>query len=53
PFSGSGTTGRAALNVGRKYIGIDLNSDYLDLSLRDRKRLGAVQMDLGDLMGGA
>lgn len=36
PFSGSGTTGLAAQRTGRKYIGIDLNSDYLDLSLRTR-----------------
>lgn len=36
PFSGSGTTGMAAAKHGRKYIGIDLNSEYLDLSLRTR-----------------
>lgn len=36
PFSGSGTTGLVATQEGRKYIGIDLNSDYLDLSLRTR-----------------
>ena len=36
PFSGSGTTGLAATKHGRKYIGIDLNATYLDLSLRTR-----------------
>ena len=36
PFSGSGTTGLAAARHGRKYVGIDLNSEYLDLSLRTR-----------------
>lgn len=36
PFSGSGTTGLAATKHGRKYVGIDLSSDYLDLSLRTR-----------------
>lgn len=36
PFSGSGTTGLAANKHGRKYVGIDLSSDYLDLSLRTR-----------------
>ena len=36
PFSGSGTTGLAAARHGRKYIGIDLNTEYLDLSLRTR-----------------
>lgn len=38
PFSGSGTTGLAAAKHGRKYIGIDLNVEYLDLSLRTRLR---------------
>jgi DNA modification methylase len=36
PFSGSGTTGMVATQEGRKYIGIDMNSDYLDLSLKTR-----------------
>lgn len=36
PFSGSGTTGMVATQEGRKYVGIDLNSDYLDLSLKTR-----------------
>lgn len=36
PFSGSGTTGLAAAKHGRRYVGIDLNRDYLDLSLRTR-----------------
>lgn len=39
PFSGSGTTGAAAQRLGRRYIGIDINADYLDLSLRHPKRL--------------
>lgn len=36
PFSGSGTTGLAAAKHSRRYIGIDLNQEYLDLSLRTR-----------------
>jgi site-specific DNA-methyltransferase (cytosine-N4-specific) len=36
PFSGSGTTGLAATKQGRRYVGIDLNREYLDLSLRTR-----------------
>lgn len=36
PFSGSGTTGHVANKHGRKYVGIDLSADYLDLSLRTR-----------------
>ena len=31
-FNGSGTTGVAAMNNGREYIGIDLNPDYIDMS---------------------
>lgn len=36
PFSGSGTTGAVATFEGRRYVGIDLNRDYLDLSLKTR-----------------
>lgn len=36
PYSGSGTTGLAATKNGRRYVGIDLSADYLDLSLRTR-----------------
>jgi site-specific DNA-methyltransferase (cytosine-N4-specific) len=36
PFSGSGTTGLAAARHGRKYVGVDLNAEYLDMSLRTR-----------------
>ena len=36
PFSGSGTTGLAAARHGRRYVGIDLNREYLDLSLTHR-----------------
>ncbi|MGV7303005.1 DNA-methyltransferase [Mycobacterium kansasii] len=46
PFSGSGTTGMAAERNGCRYIGIDLNSDYLDLSLRTR--LKQAPLDFGD-----
>lgn len=36
PYSGSGTTGLAAARHGRRYVGIELNPEYLDLSLRTR-----------------
>jgi len=42
PFSGSGTTGLAASRHGRRYVGIDLNRDYLDLSLRTRLAQGSL-----------
>lgn len=46
PFSGSGTTGLVAQKNGRRYVGIDLSADYLDLSLRTRLQQGA--LDFGD-----
>ena len=46
PFSGSGTTGMVATQEGRKYVGIDLNSDYLDLSLKTR--FAQPVLNLGD-----
>jgi DNA modification methylase len=42
PFSGSGTTGMVALKHGRKYVGIELNAEYLDLSLRTRLHTGVL-----------
>jgi site-specific DNA-methyltransferase (cytosine-N4-specific) len=40
PFAGSCTTGRVALDHGRRFVGIDLNSNYLDIALSSDKRLG-------------
>ncbi|MFH1532874.1 MAG: DNA methyltransferase [Pseudomonadota bacterium] len=34
PFNGSGTTGLAAARHGRRYIGVDLSAEYLDLTIR-------------------
>jgi len=34
PFTGSSTTGLAAIMHGRKFIGVDLESKYLDLSVK-------------------
>jgi hypothetical protein len=49
PFSGSGTTGLAATRHGRRYVGIDLSAEYLDLSLRTRLAQGALIPD-GEVM---
>ena len=34
PFMGSGTTGVAAVNLGRKFIGIEIESKYFDIACR-------------------
>jgi site-specific DNA-methyltransferase (adenine-specific) len=39
PFNGSGTTGVAALSAGRRYVGVDVDVRYLELT---RRRLRAV-----------
>lgn len=43
PFSGTGTTGVAALEAGRRYLGIELNPQY---AAHSRERLAAVQLPL-------
>lgn len=44
PFSGSGTTGAVAVRHGRSYIGIELNPEYAQMSL---KRIGRAAADVG------
>lgn len=49
PFNGSGTTGIAAVMHNRKYIGIDLEKDYLDISinrLKDVTEAGQLSLDI-------
>ena len=41
PFAGSGTTGMVAIQHGRKFVGLDLNGDYL--SNLATKRLSGIQ----------
>lgn len=41
PFLGSGTTGIAAVNLGRKFIGIEIEPRYFDIAcerIRDAQR---------------
>lgn len=42
PFSGSGTTGVASIMLNRKYIGIDFEKDYLNLSIKRLENIGEV-----------
>ena len=37
PFNGSGTTGIVASRLNRKYIGIELEKEYLDLTIRRKE----------------
>jgi site-specific DNA-methyltransferase (adenine-specific) len=47
PFCGSGTTGVVCVSLNRKFIGIDLDTEFLELS---RKRIEAVnEVDLVDV----
>ena len=39
PFNGSGTTGIACAKMNRRYIGIELDKDYLDLTLKRYKEV--------------
>jgi len=43
PFIGSGTTALAAIDLGRHYFGIDLNSEYIELS---NERIAETQLKL-------
>ena len=39
PFNGSGTTGVAASLLGRKYLGVDMDTGYLELASKRREEL--------------
>lgn len=41
PFNGSGTTGLVARRFGRRYVGLDISSEYMDIA-RDRLGLKAL-----------
>lgn len=47
PFMGSGTTGMAAAEEGRDFIGIDISAEYVEIA---RRRIGAVQPALMEIM---
>jgi site-specific DNA-methyltransferase (adenine-specific) len=46
PFNGSGTTGIVASMLNRKYIGIDLEDEYLDLTIKRYESLKQKQLSL-------
>ena len=43
PFFGAGTVGLVAVQLGRKYLGVELNESYVDIA---RKRLSDIQVSL-------
>ena len=43
PFIGSGSTALAAIQLGRNYVGIDINEEYIELA---RKRITNTQIRL-------
>jgi DNA modification methylase len=47
PFTGSGTTGEVAIRHGRRFVGVELNSDYITIA---KKRIGNAPLSL---FGGA
>ena len=44
PFAGSSTTGIAANLLGRKYLGIDIEKEFLELGKRRREELNNPQI---------
>lgn len=46
PFNGSGTTGKVAIELGRRYIGIDISEEYLNTVTSERFGEG-VQIGMG------
>lgn len=45
PFSGSGTSGLVSLKLNRKYIGIELNPEYVRMSAHRIKSNGRFNLD--------
>ena len=45
PFSGAATTGLVAVQHGRRYIGIELNPEYIELA--NRRFVETIKIDAG------
>lgn len=48
PFMGSGTTGVAALELGRKFVGIEIDATYFDMACRRIEDASRVRPLFGD-----
>ena len=52
PFSGAGTTGLVAARFGRRYIGIELNPEYAEMSRRRiAETVGSTSPEIADELG--
>lgn len=49
PFAGSGTTLAAAKKLGRKFIGIDINKEYIEISKRRMRCANVNYLDLNEI----
>ena len=53
PFAGSATTGVAAQRLGRNFIGIDENKEYLELAVKrlnsEQQKKGNVQLEIQNI----
>jgi DNA modification methylase len=45
PFSGAGTTGIVAAQLGRQYVGIELNPEYIELAYRRFEEINVADLD--------
>mgnify|MGYP001587659526 CR=1 FL=1 len=43
PFSGAGSSGVAALKLGRSYIGLELNADYVAIAEKRLRQIDTYQ----------
>lgn len=50
PFNGSGTTGVACVSLGRKYIGCEMNPEYIDISKQRTNNSELCTFLLGDCL---
>ncbi len=51
PFFGSGTVGQVARNLGRDFVGIELNPEYVDIAVnRLRTRAGGYELPVSRLL---
>jgi DNA modification methylase len=45
PFSGAATTGIVAAQLGRQYVGIELNPEYIELAYRRFEEINVADLD--------